>query len=159
MTPIPTPHWTAYWTALGTPIVALLAALLASYFAYRNHKTAHTKLKFDLYERRLKLYGDVTYSMYKVQVGEMSMDPIDQFRKQARESLWLFGPKVQKLLTEKVAPAMDQMVKARGEYNSKRDLPDDEVRLEAKGQAEERLGKLSQDLAALVDPMLTLAVN
>jgi hypothetical protein len=46
------PHWTAYLTALLTPVTAGIAI----YIAYIQAKTARNKLKFDLFERRFKVY-------------------------------------------------------------------------------------------------------
>jgi hypothetical protein len=45
------PRWMEYVQALAPTVVAIIAALIASYIAWRQWRTAHDKLSFDLYEK------------------------------------------------------------------------------------------------------------
>lgn len=46
------PHWTSYITALTIPVIAIVAAIIA----YRQWRTAQSKLKLDLFEKRMVVY-------------------------------------------------------------------------------------------------------
>ena len=47
-----TPHWTQYLSALLTPTVAVFG----SFIAYLQWVLARNKLKFDLFDRRYRVY-------------------------------------------------------------------------------------------------------
>jgi hypothetical protein len=49
------PYCVQYIRALG-PTFAVVAAGIAGYIAWRQWRTAHDKLSFDLFERRFKVY-------------------------------------------------------------------------------------------------------
>jgi hypothetical protein len=50
------PYWVQYIQALAPTVVAVIAALFALYIGWRQWRTAHDKLSFDLYEKRLAVY-------------------------------------------------------------------------------------------------------
>ena len=54
------PHWTKYITAFSVPVIASIGLLIA----YRQWKTAQNKLKFELFEKRLKVYNSTVNFFY-----------------------------------------------------------------------------------------------
>jgi hypothetical protein len=48
-----------YIQALGPTVVAVVVGAVAGYVAWRQWRTAHDKLAFDLYEKRFKVYEAV----------------------------------------------------------------------------------------------------
>jgi hypothetical protein len=55
--------------ALGPTIVAIVVGLIAAYIAYRQWKTSHDKLRFDLFDRRLSVYEATRRLISKVGLG------------------------------------------------------------------------------------------
>lgn len=50
------PSWVQYIQALGPTLVAVIAALFALYIGWRQWRTAHDKLSFELYQKRFAVY-------------------------------------------------------------------------------------------------------
>jgi len=50
------PHWVQIVQALGPTFVTIVAALIAGFIAYRQWKTAHDKLRLDLFDKRFAIY-------------------------------------------------------------------------------------------------------
>lgn len=51
-TPVSLPEWVQIVQALGPSTIAAAAFLITAYIAWRQWKTAHDKLRFDLFSRR-----------------------------------------------------------------------------------------------------------
>lgn len=64
------PHWTAYIGALLVPTVALLGLLIA----YRQWRTAQSKLKLELFEKRLAIYNAATAFVSSVMTSGKATD-------------------------------------------------------------------------------------
>ncbi|MFY3289085.1 hypothetical protein ACOTEE_27545 [Achromobacter xylosoxidans] len=61
----------ASWVqALGTPIIGLVAA----YVAYQSATTARKKLKFDMFEKRLRVYEEVRAFFKLTDTGALTLD-------------------------------------------------------------------------------------
>ncbi|MFY3697392.1 hypothetical protein ACOTD6_07140 [Achromobacter xylosoxidans] len=61
----------ATWVqALGTPIIGLVAA----YVAYQSAATARKKLKFDMFEKRLRVYEEVRAFFKLTDTGALTLD-------------------------------------------------------------------------------------
>jgi hypothetical protein len=56
MQPSQLPLWVLYVQALAPTFVAIVAASIAGYIAFRQWRTAHDRLSFDLFERRFAVY-------------------------------------------------------------------------------------------------------
>jgi len=95
----PVPHWTAYMAALSTPMVAVLGI----YIAFRQWKTAHEKLKLDLFEKRLAIYDQVTIALSRVlREGVVTtQDEADIFAG-STQSRWLLNAELADYLKEDV---------------------------------------------------------
>lgn len=50
------PYWIQSIQALGPTVVAVIVAGIAGYIAWRQWRTAHDRLSFDLFERRFRVY-------------------------------------------------------------------------------------------------------
>ncbi|MGN7875565.1 hypothetical protein ACTJKJ_18545 [Roseateles sp. 22389] len=95
------PLWVEYVKALGAPVVALIAALLAGSIAYRQWSTARSKLKLDLFEKRLKVY-DAAWQMIAT-LNDPKTVTIEHFKTYLlgiATARWLYGPEVTTLLIE-----------------------------------------------------------
>jgi hypothetical protein len=53
MNPACSPAWVAISSALLTPLIAIIVVLIA----YRQWKTAHNRLKLDLFDKRLAIHS------------------------------------------------------------------------------------------------------
>lgn len=81
------PHWTAYLTALATPTLAFFGSLIA----FRQWRTAQSKLKLDLFTRREAVYEaakDMISSI--ITSGRTSPAQEQAYLAGTRAALWLF---------------------------------------------------------------------
>lgn len=100
-TPIPEPHWTAFVTALGTPIIAALAAFVAGLVAYRNWRTAQNKLKFDMFDKRIKVYATLCDTITSsITVDTIDSDQLQLFMTASNDTEWLFNVRIATHLKE-----------------------------------------------------------
>lgn len=77
------PHWTAYVSALAVPVVTLLGALIAGL----QWKLARNKLKFDLFERRMKVYDASTLFVANILMwGKVKDEELRKFLVNVREA-------------------------------------------------------------------------
>ena len=84
------PHWTAYLTALMTPVVAFIALGIA----YRQWRTAQSKLKLDLFERRHAIL-DATRAFIKSSLTSKSDEGLNlEYLRDMRTAKWFFGPEI-----------------------------------------------------------------
>ena len=85
------PHWTNYLAALLTPTVAVLGSVIA----YRQWRTAQSKLKFELFDRRFSVYEASRNLLASVMTsGKAKEKEIFKFLIATREAKWLLNPEV-----------------------------------------------------------------
>lgn len=105
------PHWTAYVTAVATPIVAVVAAAIAGAIAYRNWRTAQYKLKFDLFEKRYKIYNDLREEIISWAIREnLNFEKSIEYLNIQRKAEFLFDRKVMKHLKENIYPVLEKQL-------------------------------------------------
>lgn len=93
------PHWTAYASALLVPVVAILGA----YIAYRQWRLAQNKLKFDLFDRRLKVYEASTALIGSILAsGKAKNEEVSKFMAATREAKWLFDSAIAEYLEKEL---------------------------------------------------------
>jgi hypothetical protein len=83
------PSWVQYIQALGPTGIAIVAALIAGYIAWRQWRTAHDKLSFDLYEKRFAVYEAVK-SLINASTGGVIQKDLDEFYDGIRGAEFLF---------------------------------------------------------------------
>ena len=87
----PDPHWTAYLSALLAPVVAVLG----SFIAYRQWRLAQSKLKLDLFDRRLKVYEAATGLISSIMTsGKTKDDETFKYMVSTREAKWLLSQEI-----------------------------------------------------------------
>jgi hypothetical protein len=90
--PLVDPHWTAYVSAIGTPIIAVIAAGMGGLIAYRQWRTAQDRLKLDLFDRRLAIYGALMRFLNSVQIeGRVDDARLFTFLGDTRNAKWLLS--------------------------------------------------------------------
>lgn len=90
-------HWTAYVTAFTVPVVALFAA----YIAYRQWRTSQSKLKFDLFEKRMLVYQAARDMLgFVASHGKTTHDEQIKYLSGIQPARWLFGPEIAAYLDE-----------------------------------------------------------
>lgn len=84
-------NWTQYISAIGIPMIAALAA----WIAFRQFHIARNKLKLDLFDKRMEVYGAVRDSLKSIaQQGNLTPEQQVQYLQGTRSARWLFGPEV-----------------------------------------------------------------
>lgn len=72
-----------------------LIAIITIYIAYQQYRINHNKLKFDLYDKRFKVYYALMGLIsYVIQTGTTTKEKTDKFRIDIYESKFLFDKKV-----------------------------------------------------------------
>ena len=95
-TPAP-PHWTAQVSAFALPLIAVIGAIIA----YRQWRTAQNKLKLELFERRMEVYGAARELLGHItRTGKISLDEQFTYLGKIQSAKWLFGPEVVQHLDE-----------------------------------------------------------
>ena len=95
----PDPHWTTWVSALLTPTVAIFGG----YIALQQWRTARNKLKFDLFDRRMKVYEAVnTLLVLILREGKVTDEVLYTYAARTQQSQWLFGPEIQTYLDKQV---------------------------------------------------------
>ena len=85
------PRWMEYVQALAPTVVAIIAALIASYIAWRQWRTAHDRLSFDLYEKRFAVYEAVKNIINTAYLhGGVTQGDLDAFYEGIRGAEFLF---------------------------------------------------------------------
>jgi hypothetical protein len=91
------PHWTAYVSALSVPVIGLFAASIA----YRQWRTAQNKLKYDLFDKRFKVFRQCcVFVSSVVSNGKVLEEDRINFVRQTIEARWLFDKKTDIYLTK-----------------------------------------------------------
>lgn len=84
-------HWTQYISAVGIPVIAAIAA----WIAFRQSQIARNKLKLDLFEKRMEVYGAVRKALTEIsRQGKLTIEQQTQYLQETRSARWLFGSEV-----------------------------------------------------------------
>ena len=95
--------WINVVGALGAPFVALVAGGAGVYVAFRQHRTARNKLKFELFEERLKVYDAAMKFLSSVAThGDFTLEDESEFLQATRSARWVFDLDAATFLREQV---------------------------------------------------------
>jgi hypothetical protein len=92
MQPNQLPLWIQYIQAIGPSFVAVIAALIAGYIALRQWKTAHTRVKLDLFHERFAIFevlGEINRAWSSSKADEWVAEYLSKMR-EATERLHKF---------------------------------------------------------------------
>lgn len=93
------PHWTAYVSALAVPLIALLGAGIA----WLQWTLARNKLKFDLFDRRLKIYEAAAGFLASILTsGKAKDEEAFKFMVATREAKWLLDSSIAQYLEKEL---------------------------------------------------------
>jgi hypothetical protein len=86
-----------YLTAFSTPIIALIVAMIA----LAQWRTAHQRMVVDLFERRMKLFDELSRIVSAILFeGALRPEDADGFLRATRGDKFLFGPEVAEYLQQ-----------------------------------------------------------
>jgi hypothetical protein len=85
------PPWIQSVQALGPTVVAVIAAGIAGYIAWRQWRTAHYRLTFDLFEKRFAVYEAVKNLINTAGSRRVIQKDLDAFYEGIRGAEFLFG--------------------------------------------------------------------
>ena len=89
--------WLDILQGLSTPVIGIAVV----YIAYQQHKTNRNKLRLDLYDRRFKLYNEITSLLGSiVQKGDVSDDDLAGCLRNTKEAVFLFKEDIPKYIDE-----------------------------------------------------------
>jgi hypothetical protein len=88
------PYWIQSIQALGPSVVAVIAAAIAGYIAWRQWRTAHYRLSFDMYEKRFAVYEATQIFLVTAMVdGRITEENCRALLKGIRSAEFLFDGK------------------------------------------------------------------
>src|SRR5262249_12643311 len=91
------PLWVQYLQALSTPALAIMAVLIG----VMQWRTAHQRAVLDLFDRRMKVYGDlVAVTAEIVREGRAELQSLLSYSRSEAEARFLFGSEVSNYLEE-----------------------------------------------------------
>jgi len=91
------PCWVQYVRALGPTAVAFAVGAIAALIAYWQSKTAHYRLRLDMFEKRFAVYQAVTNVVHMR--GNINQEGFAEFYKIIRGAEFLFDGETRDLLT------------------------------------------------------------
>lgn len=89
------PLWVEYVQALGTPLAAVIFGAIAALISYKQYQVAVHKYRYDLFERRYKVYaaiGDLFGEILRE--DKVTPEAYSKFAKSVEEAKFLFGDEV-----------------------------------------------------------------
>lgn len=98
---------------LLTPVIAVIAV----YIAWQQWKVNERKLKFDQYERRLRVYQEVLTILTHLHAGEPDLMMLHSFRAATAEADFLFKPEISSYIDE-IATRGWNLYSAHSEYRA-----------------------------------------
>jgi len=109
------PYWAQFLQALATPAIALLAAVIG----ICQWRTAHAKVVLDLFDRRMKIYGDCRSILDKIISSPSATTTQDgaDFIRASADAEFLYGDNIVKYL-EKVADAIFDLATSEAELKN-----------------------------------------
>lgn len=91
------PAWIGVLTAFLTPLIAVIVA----YIAYRQWKTAHNRLKLDLFDRRLAIHSAARELIATVtSYGQIENKDIFAFLSGIQQARWLLNQRIVQYLEQ-----------------------------------------------------------
>ncbi|WP_454673454.1 hypothetical protein [Achromobacter pestifer] len=104
----------AWLQALGTPIIGIGAA----YIAYQSARTARNKLKFDMFEKRLQTYRDLsTLISDAAQAGWFSFPLMKNYRQLQAQARFLFSDKAIDAFLNKAVSHLFALIPVEGVFD------------------------------------------
>lgn len=89
------------WLEIRDTLAAFLTPVIGLgtlYIAYQQWRTNHSQFKFERYEKRLRVYGEVRKILSIVMKDvDASFEDLLRFRSAVSEADFLFGPEISKL--------------------------------------------------------------
>jgi len=120
------PEWIQYAQALGPTIVAMVVGCIAAYVAWRQWKTAHYRLRLDLFDRRLRVFVATRNLLNKAIInGQLMHRDLHEFAQASQGAEFLFdGP------TKQYFQTINELchVAAMARLRQQRDVPDDQYK-------------------------------
>ena len=93
------PLWVHYVQALGPSIVAVVAAFIAGYIAWRQWRTAHERLRLEMFDRRVAVYDATKLLLTKATIhGQVLPDDFQLFYSGIRSAEFLFDGAMRDLI-------------------------------------------------------------
>jgi|tagenome__1003787_1003787.scaffolds.fasta_scaffold20870319_2 hypothetical protein len=97
------PIWAEYIRALGTPFAALVFGAIAAWISYRQWEVSSYRYRFDLFDRRYKIYAAVQDLFGELmRTDKVSAEIYSKFAVAANEAKFLFDDDVDAYLTKLV---------------------------------------------------------
>jgi hypothetical protein len=97
------PAWVALLSALLTPAIALLAGIIA----YRQWRTAHYRLKLDLFDQRLAIHIAVHDVLSSVMTqGKVGNDQLAKFLAGIGQTRWLLNEATMRYFDKEIWPRL-----------------------------------------------------
>ena len=97
----PDPHWTQVFSALLLPAVAIFGSIIA----YQSWRTAHNKLKLDLFEKRVAIYQAIMTLLSSVLTHGKAIDEVGwQFMRDTRGAKWLLDGDIARYIEKDLWP-------------------------------------------------------
>jgi hypothetical protein len=138
-----------YVQAVGPTVVAIIAGFIAGYIALRQWRTAHDKLRLDMFDRRIAVY-DATKALTNMASlhGQVTMEDLGRFYETIRGSEFLFFGETRKFVTNigitafKARMARASLQKSANHPREDRLLAEEQEMLDQLRAADEKLEKL-----------------
>jgi hypothetical protein len=100
------PAWIGILTAFLTPLIAVIVA----YIAYRQWRTAHTRLKLDLFDRRLAIHGAARELIATVtSSGRINNQDTVAFLHGIQQARWLLNKRLVQYLEQDLWPRVTKL--------------------------------------------------
>jgi hypothetical protein len=94
------PIWVEYVRALGTPAAAIIFGVVAAWISYRQWEISHYKFRFDLFDRRYKVYLAVQETFSELMKSDqVSGEVLGKLAQAGNEAKFLFGDEIDAYLT------------------------------------------------------------
>jgi hypothetical protein len=91
MEPNPLPYWIQIVQALAPTLIAIIALFITAFFTRRQWKTAHDKLKLDLFEKRYAIYDSLKKVLAETMIhGNCNDREIMEFVRASKGAEFLF---------------------------------------------------------------------
>lgn len=131
------------WISFLAPAATLSAACAVAYYAHQQWKLAQDKLRFDLFERRYKVFEATRTFLYNVLEfkGNYEEGAFMDFNRKTADAEFLFGPDVVKYLRE----LRQNAALSRVNHKLNRPVPTDKGHLESMEEKQETLIQLFVD--------------
>jgi hypothetical protein len=139
----------------ATFVIAALGAGFGGLIAYRQWRTAQTRLRIDLFERRLDVYEAVMYFAGSVLNYSKFVDDADKtFLNKTRSARWLFGKEFADFLMERFYKAGVRIHIVTGTFETLDTVEERKGAVDQQMRAKERLTDAMTELQELAAPFL-----